>query len=205
MAEILSRDDRVRIGAAVTAAEAATSGEIFVVVAAESDDYRFIPLLWALLVALLVPLPLIFLTDLPASFIYLVQLASFVVLAVVFSLAAVKPHIVPAGTKHARARALAIQQFLAHGLHTTEARTGALVFVSLAERHVEIVADTGIASRVDQQTWDEAVARLVVEVREGRLADGLIAAVERVGAVLAAYFPRRAGDRNELRNEVVVL
>jgi putative membrane protein len=205
MAEILSRDDRARISAAVTASEAATSGEIFVVVAAESDDYRFIPLLWALLVALVVPLPLILLTGLPASFIYLVQLAAFVVLAVVLSLPAVKPYVVPAGAKHARARALAIQQFLAHGLHTTEARTGALVFVSLAERHAEIVADTGIASRVDQQTWDEAMERLVVEVRSGRLADGLIAAIERVGAVLAVHFPRRDGDRNELRNEVVVL
>lgn len=205
MAEILSQADRIRIRDAVAAVEARTSGEIFVVVAEASDDYRFIPLLWATLAALIAPLPLIFLTALPASFIYMIQLAVFVALAIVLSLPAVKPHIVPSTVKHARASALAVQQFLAHGLHTTEVRTGVLVFVSLIEHHAEIVADTGIASRVDQKMWDDVVVRLVGEIRAGRLTDGLIAAIESAGLVLAKHFPYRPGDRDELRNDVVIL
>lgn len=205
MADIVSKEDRGRIGAAVKAAEAKTSGEIFVVVARQSDDYRFIPILWATLVALVEPLALIYATNLPASIIYAMQLAAFVILAFVLSLPSVRPQVVPSGIKHARAKALAVQLFLAHGLHTTEARTGVLIFVSLAEHHAEIVADTGIASRVDQKTWDAAMATLVAEIRAGRLADGLLAAVAATGAELARHFPKRAGDRDELPNELVVL
>jgi len=205
MNDIVSREDRERIRQAVAAAEARTSGEIFVVVARQSDDYRFIPILWATLVALVEPLALIYATNLPASIIYAMQLAAFVILAFVLSLPSVRPQVVPSGVKHARAKALAVQLFLAHGLHTTEARTGVLIFVSLAERHAEIVADTGIASRVDQATWDAAMATLVGEIRAGRLADGLLAAIDTTGAELARHFPKRAGDRDELPNELVIL
>jgi putative membrane protein len=204
-AEPVSKDDRIRIRKAVAAAEEKTSGEIFLVVAQASDDYRFIPIVWATVVALIAPLPLIYLTGLPASLIYAVQLVLFVVLSLVFSHPAVKPWIVPSGVKHARARALAVEQFLAHGLHTTEKRTGVLIFVSLTERHAEIVADTGIAAKVDQAVWQSAMNRLVAEVAAGRLADGLIAAVEATGAVLARHFPPRRGDRDELPDELVIL
>ena len=201
----LSHADRVRVRDAVATAEAKTSGEIFTVVAESSDDYRFIPLLWATLIALIVPLPLIFLTLIPASLIYLVQLAVFVGLAVGLSHEAVAPNLVPAGVKHARARALAVQQFLAHGLHTTEARTGVLIFVSLAERHAEIIADAGISAKVGDSVWQESMGKLTAEIGAGRLAEGLIAAIESTGAVLARHFPRRPDDRNELPNGLVLL
>jgi putative membrane protein len=202
---ILSDADRARIRQAVAAAEARTSGEVFTVVAEECDDYRFIPLLWATLAALIVPLPLIFLTLWPASLIWLTQLAAFAVLAVGFSLPAVRPAVIPRRIKREAARALAVQQFLAHGLHTTEARTGVLIFVALAEHHAEIIADTGIAAKVDAAAWQGAMDRLVGEVGAGRLADGLIAAIESTGAVLARHFPPRAGDRNELSNDLILL
>ncbi len=202
---ILSDADRVRVRQAVAAAEANTSGEIFTVVAEECDDYRFILLLWATLIALIVPLPLIFLTAWPASVIWLAQFAAFAVLGIGFSLPAVRPAVVPRRVKREAARALAAQQFLAHGLHTTEARTGVLIFVALAERHAEIIADTGIASQVDAGAWQPAMDRLTAEVGAGRLAEGLIAAIEASGALLARHFPRKPGDRNELSNDRVLL
>ena len=107
--------------------------------------------------------------------------------------------------KRARAHATAVEQFLARGLHTTEARTGVLVFVSLAERYAEVIADAGIAGKVGQEVWDRAVAGLIGEIRAGRLAEGLIAAVGEAGAVLAAHFPIRPDDRNELANDVILL
>jgi putative membrane protein len=205
MIEPISKEDRARVRRAVADAEKKTSGEIFLAVAEASDDYRFIPIVWASVAALIVPLPLIYLTGLPASLIYALQLAGFVGLALVLSHPAIKPKIVPAGVKHARAKALAVQQFLAHGLHTTEARTGVLIFISIAERHAEIVADAGISAKVDQAIWQGAIDKLVDAVRDGRLADGLIAAIETTGAVLAKHFPPRQGDRNELPNDLVIL
>jgi putative membrane protein len=197
--------DRIRVREAVAAAEAKTSGEIYTVVTAISDDYRMIPVLWATLVALLAPVPLIFLTLLPASLIYLIQLLVFVVFAIGLSHPAVALNIVPPTLKHRRARALAVQQFLAHGLHTTEARTGVLIFLSLAERHAEIIADAGISAKVDEGTWKASMDKLIAEVRQGKIADGLVAAIESTGAVLARHFPRGPNDRNELANDLVIL
>ena len=189
----------------MAAAEKKTSGEIFTVVAEASDDYRFIPILWATLIALVVPLPLIFLTLLPASLIFLIQLAIFVILALVLSYPQIKWTVIPHGVLHGAARALSVQQFLAHGLHTTEQRTGVLIFVSLMERHAEIIADAGISAKVDDAVWRDAMDKLVGEIRVGRLAEGLIAAIETTGIVLARHFPRGDNDRNELANGLVLL
>jgi putative membrane protein len=202
---ILSDADRIRVRQAVAAAETKTSGEIFTVVAEECDDYRFIPLLWATLIALIVPLPLIFLTLWPASLIWLVQIAAFIALAIGFSLPAVRPAVVPRRVKRESARALAAQQFLAHGLHTTEARTGVLIFVALAERHAEIIADSGIAAKVDADAWQGAMDKLLAEVATGRIAEGMISAIESTGAVLARHFPPRPDDRNELPDALILL
>jgi putative membrane protein len=201
----LSAEDRVRIRDAIAEAESSTSGEVFVVVAGESDDYRFVPLVWAALAALALPLPLIWLTPLSAGVIFALQLAAFILLAVGLSLPRIKPAVIPRSLKQLRVRALAEQQFLAHGLHTTEARTGILIFVSLAERQAEIVADAGIAAKVEQGAWDGAMADLVAAAGADRLGDGLVAAVRFAGEVLARHFPPYPHDRDELANDVVLL
>jgi putative membrane protein len=203
--DTLSDQDRARIRDAIAEAEAKTAGEIFVVVAGSSDDYRLVALLWATLAVLFVPLPLIFLTLTPALHIYLAQLAIFVVVSMLLSLPPLHIAVVPHTLKKARAHARAVEQFLAHGLHTTEARTGVLIFVSLAERYAEIIADTGIAAKVEQSVWDEAIAGLIAETRAGRLGEGLLQAIARAGAVLAAHFPPRPGDVNELPNDLILL
>jgi putative membrane protein len=205
MAEAIDAAGRANVRAAIAAAEAKTAGEIFVVVAEESDDYRSVPFLWAILGALVLPAPLIFLTALPASLIYLLQLALFAALAIVLSLPPIHMAVVPRRAKREAARALAAEQFLAHGLSNTEARTGVLIFVSLREHHAELIADTGIAAKVDAAVWDGAMAKLIAEIRAGRLADGLTAAIADCGAVLAAHFPPAPRDVNELSDDLVLL
>jgi putative membrane protein len=204
-ASVMSGDERARVGAAIKDAEKGTAGEIFVVVARTSDDYRFIALLWATLAALPVPLPLLFLTEMPASEIYFVQLAVFAVIAIVLSLPGIRPLVVPGAIKIRQAHRLAMEQFLAHGLHMTEARTGVLIFVSLAERYAEVVADAGIARTVEQRAWDDLIARLLSQIRADKLADGLVEAVEAAGGILAKHFPVRPGDRDELANDLVLI
>ena len=126
-------------------------------------------------------------------------------LSLLLSLPPLHIAVVPRALKRARAHARAVEQFLAHGLHTTEARTGVLIFVSLAERYAEIIADAGIAAKVEQKVWDETIGRLIDEIRAGRLADGLVQAIARAGAVLAAHFPPRPGDVNELPNDLILI
>lgn len=201
----IDTEDRARIRTAIGRAEARTAGEIYVVVARVSGDYRLVPLIWALLVGLLVPLPLIAFTPLSAGVIYLAQLALFAAVGIVLSLPGIWRRVIPVPILRNECHARAVEQFRAHGIDITDNRTGVLIFISLKERYAEIVADAGINAKVRQEVWDELIARLIGEISGGRLAEGLIGAVERAGAILEEYFPIQPGDRNELVNDIVLL
>lgn len=200
---MISQAEKARIIEAITVAEAKTAGEIFCVIAHASSGYSLVPIAWAALVALAAPAPLIYLTTWPAGLIYLVQLAAFIVTAAVFSLPAIRFRVVPNQAMRERAHVEAMRQFLAQGLHLTEHRTGVLVFVSVAEHYAEIVADSGINAKVAPAVWQDAVNAAVAAIREGRIGDGLVAAVEHCGAVLAEHFPPGAINRDEVPNKVV--
>src|SRR5437763_1721996 len=182
---MISEADKARVADAIKAAEVKTSGEIFCVIAQHSSDYRLVPIAWAALIALLVPLPLVYLTFWPASVIYLLQLVAFIAAALALSQPQIRFYLVPRRAKHDRAHAEAMRQFLAQGLHRTENRTGVLIFASAAERYAEIVADAGINAKSAPGVWDKAIAALIAGVRDGRADDGFVAAFEHCGAVVA--------------------
>ena len=202
---MISDNDRARIADAIRAAEATTSGEIFCVLAQRSSHYTLVPVAWAAALALIVPLPLIYLTSWPASVIYVLQLMAFVGAATLLSRSSLRYRIVPKRARHDRAHSTAMRQFWAQRLHKTQDRTGVLIFVSLAERYAEIVADAGINEKVTPEVWNSAVAALTSAIREGRVGDGFVAAVAQCGAVLAEHFPLAAGSVNpdELPDKLV--
>jgi putative membrane protein len=200
---MISESDKTRIADAIRAAEAGTAGEIFCVIARHSSDYRLVPIAWATAIALLVPLPLLYLTRWPAAVVYLWQLVAFMVAALALAHPKVRFHIVPRRAKHDRAHAEALRQFLAQGLHKTVHRTGVLIFASTAERYAEIVADAGINEKVPPQVWDQVVNELVAAIKDGRPADGFVAAIAQCGAVLAAHFPPGALKRDELPDKLL--
>jgi putative membrane protein len=199
----LTDDDRHRIAVAIAEAERRTSGELVAVVAQSASDYRRVPLLWPALVALL--LPAILLTTQPgmsAWRLYLIQAAAFLVLALLAQIP-LGTALVPDWLKRRRASRLAREQFFALGLHLKRARTGVLIFVSVAEHYVEVLADEGIDAMVPPGTWDKAVADFIEQVRAGRIAEGFVAAIEVVGARLAEHFPRAPDDPDELPNHLI--
>lgn len=201
----ISKKDAARITRAIAAAEKKTSGEIIAVVARASDDYRFIPLLWAALIALATPPLLFFLTQWPAATIYAAQLSVFAALAVAFLWRPLRIALVPGAIKNARAHARATEQFLAQNLHTTKGRTGVLIFISVAERYAVVIADDGIYKKVPPVIWDDAVDKLTSEIALELPADGLVAAIQICGDVLAEHFPPDSADNNELPNHLIVL
>ncbi len=200
----LTPQEHARIAAAIRDAEANTSGEIFVVVATTSDDYRVPPLLWAALAALLAGfLTAAIMPYIAAGSLALGQGMVFALLAAAASVPAWRIHFVPRAARTASCAARARSQFLAQNLHATASRTGAMIFVSLAEHYAEILADTAIDSKVPQGFWQATVDALTAEIGAGRLADGLENAVRSCGAALAEHFPRRPDDVNELPDKVV--
>lgn len=197
--------DAERISAAITAAERKTSGEIVAVVAASSDSYHYVPFLWAALAALLVPWPLIHFTWMAVQWIYLIQLVVFLVLLALLWPKYIRTALVPRSVRNAHAHRRATEQFLVQNLHTTAGRTGVLIFVSVAERHAEILADKGIDGRVPSGTWQTIVDRLTTEIAGGRAADGFVHAIAEAGHHLAQHFPPGTVDPNELPNHLIVL
>jgi putative membrane protein len=202
---MISAEDRERLAHAIRDAEAGTAGEIVVVLAGEASGYRTVPILWALLSALATPWPLIWITTLGPSRIFLVQLAVALILSVVLSLPKRRYALVPGFIKRARAHEAASHEFMARGLTRTRDRTGVLIYVAAAEHYAEILADTGIADRVDQEVWRAAIAELIDAIKAGRAGDGLLAVVHRVGAILAEHAPPHADDADELPNKVILI
>jgi len=200
---MISQADNQRIAAAIRAAEVKTSGEIYCVIAHACGGYHLVPIAWAALIAFAVPWPLIQFTRWPAGLIYLVQLATFIAVALLLSLPMIRFRIVPKRRLHGRAHVVAMQQFLAQGIHLTEKRTGVLIFASAAERYAEIVADSGINAKVAPDAWAGAVAALVGAIKTGRPGDGFVAAIELCGAELARNFPPGDLNPNELPDRVV--
>jgi putative membrane protein len=202
---LFSTEDEQRVSRTITEAERKTSGEIVVVVAARSDAYLYVPPLIGALVSLLVPWVLIYFSQLGLHAIYLAQLAVFLVVTTVLLPAPVRTALVPPLVKRRHAHRHAVEQFLVQNLHTTADHTGVLIFVSVAERHAEILADTAIDTHVPAGTWKAIIGELTAAIGKGRPADGLVAAIAAVGQHLERHFPPDARDPNELPDHLIVL
>jgi len=200
-----TQEDQAAISEAITRAEATTSGEIVVVAAIASDGYRSFGVLWAALIALAVPLPLMFATKWPVQYIYLVQIVVFLLFLVLFQLDEIRFALVPRAVKRARAHQRAVEQFLVQNMHTTKGRTGVLIYVSFAERFAEVIADEGIYKKMPPSTWEDVVGELTNHLASGTTTEGFIRAIERCGKILAKHFPPGKIDHNELPNHLIVL
>ena len=88
--------------------------------------------------------------------------------------------------------------FAAEGVWNTEQNNGVLIYVLLADRKVEVVADRGIDARVTRVEWDAICHAMEEHFRARRFEEGAIAGVRAVAALLAREFPPREGERNEL-------
>lgn len=230
---LLGPDDLAAIEAAVRAAEARTTGEIYCVVAEESSDYHTTPLAWAAGVALLAPALLLLggvqvtapdvsdfggwsaaqVEDIGeatarAALVgtLLLQAVLFVATLLIVAIRPVRRALTPRGFKRERVRQRAEEQFLSKNLHATRERTGVLIYVSAAERMAELIADEGIDAQAPAGTWDKAVSALVDGLKRAQPAAGFTAAIGLCGDILAEKFPARADDNpNELSDSVVVL
>lgn len=220
-----SAEDHARVSDAVHAAEATSDGEIAVITAGQSDSYADWAMTLAALAAAAVPLwaalwPewLTRVVDLltggwrseltPREMLTAVALFTLLKLGSVRLILGWMPlrmALVPPGMKRRRVRRSAVRAYRIAVEARTRAATGALIYLSLAERRAEIVADDAITSKVGPDPWGDAMAALIQHVRDGRATDGLVAAVGMIGATIAAHFPRSRDDKNELPDRLIEL
>jgi putative membrane protein len=228
---MLTEADRKRIEAMVKAAEARTAGEIYCVVAQESSDYRETPVVWGAVAALLAPTLLLAAgihvtapelgdhwtaAQMAASAekaargavsgAILLQTLLFIFVTLVVAIPPIRRLLTPRGMKRERVRRRAQEQFMAKNLAATRERTGVLIYISVAERMAELIADEGISARVAPVAWEGAMARLIAGFKLGRPLEGFEQAIDICAEILSEHVPPRPGDNpNELPNTVAVI
>ncbi|MGB6635056.1 MAG: TPM domain-containing protein [Bradyrhizobium sp.] len=103
----------------------------------------------------------------------------------------------------ARERALDIFSHLR--IWDTTHNNGVLIYLLLADRKVEIVADRGIDAKVGAAGWQKICAAMEADFRSGNFSGGVIKGIAAVSQQLATYFPKRGTGPNELPDAPVVL
>jgi putative membrane protein len=219
----MSAEDHVRVSEAVREAEQNTSGEIVTIVADHSDRYLDVALWGAIFAAILA---LASAAIFPAFYMGLVNavfdkwnpewqpreyfelalgiaVLAFVLVRLILQWISPRLFLTPGIVKSRRVRRRAVRYFKVGAERRTAGRTGILIYLSLIERRAEIVADESIHSVVPNELWGKAMADMLAEVKEGRIADGMIAAVRDVGGILSEHFPRNEDDVNELPDRLI--
>ena len=225
---MLTQNDHKRIADAITEAESKSSGEIFCVLAHEVSRYREVPLLWASVAALAGP-PLLVLLGLrrlaladiftswtddslrsveslivrALSTYSLLQAGLFLAVALVVSLPKVRRVMTPRFLKRHRVRQLARHHFVASGARLSHAEPHILIYASLQDRQVELVAHDAIHKAVGEGPWNAAVAAVTEGMKQGKPADGFVNAIKICGDALTAHFPSTGPAKNQLSNDIL--
>jgi putative membrane protein len=225
---MLSDKDRTRISDAISQVEETTSGEIFCVLARDVSRYREVPLLWAAVAAFVVP-PLLVVSGLhrlalasifsswtddstrameglilgALSSFALLQAGIFLCVAIVVAMPKVRRALTPGALKAHRVRQAARRHFVAVGARLSHAEPHVLIFASLADRRVELVAHDAIHKAVGEGPWNQSVAAVVEGMKNGKPADGFVNAIAICGAALAEHFPPDGPAKNRLPNTIL--
>jgi putative membrane protein len=211
VSRLFSEQDLKRIREAVQEAEKKTSGEIVPFVVEQSDDYE--RAIWrgasaTGVLALLVFLVLYTFTEwwlpFPLPVVLLVTLAAFGCgMTLTHYVAPVKRLLAGRDLMHRRAGQRAAEAFVAEEVFDTRDRTGILIFVSVFERQVLVVGDSGINAHVNKGEWDDVVQTIIQGIRRGSFADGIVEAIGKCGQLLERRgVERRSDDTDELRDDL---
>ncbi|HYG62517.1 MAG TPA: hypothetical protein VEL74_08035 [Thermoanaerobaculia bacterium] len=203
--------DLEAVRAAVQEAEARTAGEIVPYVVEESDEYPTAAWKGAALGALLGPLAAAVLfyaaghwaTHPPVWMLLPPAAGAAAGYLLTLLIAPVKRWMAGEELLEVRSRRRAEVAFLEQEVFRTRDRTGILLFVSLFEHRVVVLADSGIHQKVAPGEWDGIVAGVVQGIRAGRPGAALIAAIAECGKLLERHgVARRSDDVDELPNEL---
>ncbi len=216
---------RRKVSDAVAAAEAGSSAEIVTILAERSDNYSDVALAWSAFIAFtaLVVLslwPNFYLAKIAwlsghwnlewttAHAFAIAALVALLKFAGMWLLQLWKPlkfFLIPRFIKTERVHQRAIAAFRIGAELRTRGRTGILIYLSMHEHRAAIIADEAISARVAPERWGDAMAAMLAELEQGRVAEGMCAAIAQVGAILASELPREADDINELPDRLIEL
>ncbi|HSA34458.1 MAG TPA: TPM domain-containing protein, partial [bacterium] len=199
------------IRCAVKEVERRTSGELVPLIVPESSDYGAHELLGAFTLTMPLAIGVAYLVnwmsygqhDTLAIFL-IAFVPGFALCYLLMNLCpALKRAFIPDATMEEEVRETASAAFFAHGLHKTRDESGILLYISVFERRVWILADRGINTNLPDGTWDEIVADLTRGIKQKKRGEAICAAIRRIGELLVAHCPAYREHANELPDLVV--
>jgi putative membrane protein len=205
-AKFLAQGDRLQIEARIAEAEKRTSGEIVVMVVPSSYHYPLASMLGSSLLAMLIGIAVSLLAKNESMWFFLAVFGiSFIALhELIKHTPLIKRLFVISSDMKEEVDEAAIQSFYHRNINLTVDHTGILIYISLFERNVRVIADQGINAKVDRNVWQEIVDSIIHGIKNKGQAAAIAAAVDRCADILAAHFPLKPDDRNELGNEVII-
>ena len=184
----LMSEEGQRIDDAIQAIEQRTGAALDLMINRASDRYLIYPLVWAgcgaLLGTVLVALMWPNLDDRETIFI---EITILIVLLLAFDWLPIRIWLVPVRVRHAHARQLAHRRFANHVANDALHRRRILVFVSMAEHYVEIIADHATHALVAGSVWNAIVDDFVAAIKSDRVAQGALAALAACGGILEGH------------------
>jgi putative membrane protein len=223
---MLSKSDHARVAEAIAEAKSKSAGEIFCVLTHEVSRYREVPLAWAAIAAFVLPPLFTFAglnwlaqvdptwTDesaratksviLGALGSYtMLQATIFVIVALIVAQPTVRRLLTPRFLKRHRVRQVARHHFAASGAKLSHAEPHILIYASLGDRQVELVAHKAIHDAVGDGPWNAAVQAVAEGMKEKKPADGFIRAIRICGEALAAHFPANGPHQNFFPDDIL--
>lgn len=209
--KLLSEAEKKQVEAAVAAAEKNTSGEIVVMIVPSSYGYPMAEVIGAAAFAL--PLSILLTVFIGGLFwigtrdmwlflgIFAVSFVGF--LLMLKHLFWLKRWFISKREIEEEVQEAAVTAFYRNGLFRTRDETGVLIFISVFERKVWVLADRGINEKVRKESWNRIVEMIAAGIREKRPAEAICNAVKTVGDLLTKHFPIQADDANELKNLII--
>jgi putative membrane protein len=204
---MFSEAEQEKIAASVREAEKVTSGEIVPYVVGQSDHYESAEWRAGALGGLLAFVGMTFLRYAtgdwarfdPLMIAAATLLAGGAAMLAVRFLPGLKRLFAGSHLMARRVEQRAAEAFISEEVFATPKRTGILIFLSMMERRVLVLGDSGIHNKVRQDDWHDVISLVVEAIRTGKPADGLVEAIRRCGLLLAGQgVGRESGDRDEL-------
>ena len=216
-----SQQDFQDIEKEVQNAESRTSGEIALAITAESSDYAFFELVWAVVSSLLVMVCLLPCSQqisdwlnglfwqnqswyLPAFFIAAFGITT-VLFYLLYNIPALDSLVIPGRAKTRSVTAKAFKHWTESGVYATENHSGVLIFVSYFEREVRIIADKGISKKISNDIWNIVADEMRENLAAGNIKKAYMDAIHRCGELLEESFPVGSQKKNELADGLVIL
>lgn len=201
----LTEEEQAKIVECVKEVETTTSGEIVPVIADESHHYPSAESFGSMVFAMILGLAGCQLAGRTDMWTFL---AVFLGLNMVFRFVlrrfpAVKKPFVGKARMKEEVEEGALNAFYDNGLHLTRDQTGIIIYVSVYEHMVQVLADKGINDKIDNAIWEQVVADVTESIRQGKPADGICQAVRRCGEIVHREFPIKHDDTDELPNLII--